>query len=527
MLLIPSNSLTQHLESQYEYQIVGTVDLDRLVEQPRNTLFKMFKQWYKPAFEHNEKIVLYSRSEISFDLLTHIQNCGSLIDISNFFILICSPTINSDHVEKIKQLYSTDRMPFSTLEIGFSDSYTTTYRNPLINLPTTFCFSPWAHLEISSQGEFKPCCVYNESITDSNNRPYNINTHSIEEVHRSDYLKRLRQQFIDGKKPSECSNCWFKEQHGGKSNRNWLRDFLGLEAQCLHIEEESTNNLISLDIKLGNLCNFKCRICSPQNSSRIADEHAKYFNTSIDLKKINLSSQWSTNPQIWKNFNALSKQLINIDFYGGEPFLVKQHEVFLDYLIENNCAGAIRLHYNSNGSVYPTQLFDKWKQFRQVDISFSIDNIGSRFELERGGEWAQVEDNLDKFLNSKLSNMVISVFATVNVQNVYYLEELINWFETKTFNSLHFNLLEGPAVLNITTMNDELTALILDKLNQIDQEKLIKYNVLPIINLIKKNKNSVTQVDQLGEYMLKLDNIRNQDFGQTHSKVATIIYKGK
>jgi hypothetical protein len=119
------------------------------------------------------------------------------------------------------------------------------------------------------------------------------------------------------------------------------------------------------------------------------------------------------------------------------------------------------------------------------------------------------------------------VFATVNVQNVYYLEELINWFETKTFNSLHFNLLEGPAVLNITTMNDELTALILDKLNQIDQEKLIKYNVLPIINLIKKNKNSVTQVDQLGEYMLKLDNIRNQDFGQTHSKVATIIYKGK
>jgi MoaA/NifB/PqqE/SkfB family radical SAM enzyme len=527
MLLIHSNSLTQHLESQYEYQIVGTVDLDWLVEQPRNTLFNMFKQWYKPAFNHRERIVLYSRSEVSFDLLVHIQSCGSLVDISNFFILICSPTSNADQFEKIKQLYPAIDSTFSNLEIGFLDAYNTTHHNPLINLPLTFCFNPWAHLEISSQGEFKPCCVYKESIKDSDNRPYNINTHSIEEVYHSDYLKRLRQQFIDGKKPSECSHCWFKEQHGGKSNRHWSEDHLGLAAQCLHIEKESTENVISLDIKLGNLCNFKCRVCSPQSSSRIADEHARYFNTLLDLKKVNSGSQWSENTQIWKNFNVLSKQLINIDFYGGEPFLVKQHEVFLDYLIEHNCASAIRLHYNSNGSVYPAHLFDKWKLFRQVDISFSIDNIGSKFELERGGSWTQVESNLDKFLDSKLSNMILSVFTTVNIQNVYYLEELINWFETKTFNSLHFNLLEQPRFLSITTMNAELTTLVLNKLNQLDQKILIKYNVLPIINLIRQTKPLQDQVDQLREYMLKLDNIRNQDFGQTHTELANIIYKGK
>lgn len=527
MTLIPSTNLKQYLEQHYNYQIVGTVDLDWLVEQPRNTLFNMFKQWYKPTFNHHERIVLYSRSEVSLDLLTHIQNCSLLVDISNFFILICSPTIDSDQFEKIKQLYPTTDTTFSKLEIGFLDAYNTTSHNPLIKLPSTFCFNPWAHLEISSQGEFKPCCVYKESIKDSDNQPYNINTHSIEEVYRSDYLKSLRQQFVDGKTPSECSHCWFKEQHGGKSNRHWSEDYLGLAAQCLHIENESTENLISLDIKLGNLCNFKCRVCSPQFSSRIADEHARHFNTSINLKKVNSSSQWSENPQIWKNFNALSKQLINIDFYGGEPLLVKQHEVFLDYLIENNCADAIRLHYNSNGSVYPTQLFDKWKLFQQVDISFSIDNIGSRFELERGGEWTQVESNLDRFLDSKLSNMVLSVFTTVNVQNVYYLEELINWFETKTFNSLQFNLLEHPRFLSITTMNTELTTLVLNKLNQLDQEKLIKYNVLPIINLIRQNKPLQDQVDQLREYMLKLDNIRNQDFGQTHTELANIIYKGK
>jgi len=91
-----TQTLQSHLESTYDYQIVGIIDLDQLITQPRNTLYKSFKQWHKDAFNNNERIVLYSRNSVSNDMLTHIKHCSSLIDISDPFILICSTHINPE-----------------------------------------------------------------------------------------------------------------------------------------------------------------------------------------------------------------------------------------------------------------------------------------------------------------------------------------------------------------------------------------------------------------------------------------------
>jgi MoaA/NifB/PqqE/SkfB family radical SAM enzyme len=135
---------------------------------------------------------------------------------------------------------------------------------------------------------------------------------------------------------------------------------------------------------------------------------------------LNQQGQWTENTKIWNSLESIGHQLVNIDFYGGEPFLIKQHEIFLNYLIEHNHASKIRLHYNSNGSIYPAHLFDKWSYFKEVDIAFSIDNVGNRFELERGGTWEEVNENLDSFIKFKLPNMILSIFATVNIQNIYY-----------------------------------------------------------------------------------------------------------
>jgi organic radical activating enzyme len=523
--MIPTD-LNKFLESRYGYEIVGTIDLDIIIGLSRNTLYKLFRKWHKVEYKFNERIVLYSRKPIEIETLIHVQQCAKIVDISNFFILICNESINIDDLEKVRKHHSTDDCIFSTLIVKFDDTLPEVATNALLSLPDTFCFSPWAHMEISSQGEFKPCCVYKEPIRDQNNNPYNINTHSVHEVYNSDYLQKLRKQFLDGKKPSGCSECWEKEKINGMSNRNWIKAHLGIEAECLLVEEDSDSNLISLDIKLGNLCNFKCRICNPMSSSRIANEQVKHFETKLNLKDLNRKGQWVENEQIWKMFEHLGDQLVNIDFYGGEPFLIKQHEMFLDYLIKNNQAKKVRLHYNSNGSIYPQHLFEKWKHFRQIDISFSIDNINERFNLERGGNWHEVEKNLNEFLSSKLPNMILGIFPTVNVQNVYYLEELIDWFETKTFDSLIFNLLSSPSFMSITNMNQDLTTLVIDKLSQINQEKSLKYSVFSIIELIKQNKNSSESVDLLADYMLKLDNVRNQKFYQTHSEIASIIYKG-
>ena len=92
--MLTTQELQLYLESTYNYQIVGIIDIDQLIVQPRNTLYKSFEKWHKDAFENYERIVLYSRNSVSNDMLDHIKHCSLLTDISNFFILICSPTIN-------------------------------------------------------------------------------------------------------------------------------------------------------------------------------------------------------------------------------------------------------------------------------------------------------------------------------------------------------------------------------------------------------------------------------------------------
>jgi sulfatase maturation enzyme AslB (radical SAM superfamily) len=526
MNLTPSQ-LVVYLQQQHGFYVVDTIDLDWLHGQPRHTLYRRFTSAHKPVFENHERVVLYSRHKVTCDIMTHVQKCGSKIDISNAFILICAPCIDIAMLDKLRQDYSTDERIFDTIELDFVDALEYEKNNRTFDLPESFCFSPWAHLEISTQGEFRPCCVYSDPIKDSQGRPYNIASDSVYTVYHSQYLRDLRNQFLSGQRPQECSHCWRSEKTMGYSNRNWLASHLSVNADCLHIEDTNDiSNLISLDIKLGNTCNFKCRICNPQSSSRIAEERWRHGDRSFDIKQLNSKAQWTDDSKIWQTLNSLGHQLINIDFYGGEPFLIKQHERFLDYLVVHGYANRIRLHYNSNGSVYPQALFTTWSEFREVNISFSIDDIGARFELQRGGCWLDVEQNLSLFLQSRLPNMTLGIFPTVNAQNIYYLPELIEWFETKTFDSLVFNILETPKCLSITNMGHDLTDLVVDRLSWWVSQRSEIYDLKRLIDRIKQNKKTEDKVDELRNYVLQLDNIRDQDFSASHPEVAKIIYEG-
>ena len=63
--------------------------------------------------------------------------------------------------------------------------------------------------------------------------------------------------------------------------------------------------------------------------------------------------------------------------------------------------------------------------FQQVDISISVDNVGDRFEFERGGAWDIVEQNIAQFRVE--TNFNVSIMPTINIQNVFYIEDLIAW----------------------------------------------------------------------------------------------------
>jgi MoaA/NifB/PqqE/SkfB family radical SAM enzyme len=527
MTNLTPQELVSYLKDQRGLSILDLIDLDLIVGQSRKILFQKFQALHKSVFANNERIVLYSRSALSRDLLRFVQTAGSKIDISNAFILICAPSIDTNLLDQVRQRYSYDQCVFDTLEINISDPRPSIETNPLLNLPDSFCFSPWAHLEISSRGEFRPCCVYKENVRDPQGRAYNILHDSIESVYQSKYMTDLRQQFAEGQRPQGCSHCWQSETTVGYSNRQWLTSHLGVKADSLDVEKIcDVSNLVSMDIKLGNVCNFRCRICGPESSSMIAEERWKHGDRSFDLKQLNAQGRWTENDEVWRALENFGNQLVNIDFYGGEPFLVKEHAKFLDHLIQKGYANRIRLHYNANGSIYPPQLFAKWQKFKAIDISFSIDDIGPRFELQRGGRWSDVQTNLNNFLSARLPNMTLSIFPTINVQNIYYLPELIDWFESTGFDSLIFNILDKPVFLSIRNMGPELTDLVIDRLSAMAESQKEKHKIAQLINFLKQEKKTVDRVEDLRQYVLELDRRRGQNFAESHPEVAKVIYIG-
>lgn len=81
----------------------------------------------------------------------------------------------------------------------------------------------------------------------------------------------LRQQFLAQERPATCQRCWNEEDAGRTSKRmhtlNRLQHMIQDESW-----DSQAKPLQFLDLKLGNICNLKCRICGSWSSSTFAAE---------------------------------------------------------------------------------------------------------------------------------------------------------------------------------------------------------------------------------------------------------------
>lgn len=521
---ILKKDLNNLLFRDHGIEVIGSADLAWLRSRPRHELYRMISSWRRDYFDPDQRIVFYG-NEVDAVVLQNIQEAVFKVDINNCFVMICSPTLDQEQLRAMRDTYGHDPDNFDHVSIQFVD-HAEFGTHDLLDLPSSFCFSPWAHLEISSTGEFRPCCVYRGYVKKSDGTTYNIQHDSVESVYHSTHMIELRDAFRAGERPDACQACWKVEDAGSSnSHRHWTTQRLGIQADIIDIEQDNAANLVSFDVKLGNTCNFKCRICNEQSSSLIAAEkfkHGMVDRPTIEL--LNRQGTWSEDSQTWKEIAKFANQIVNIDFYGGEPFLAKAHHDLVHYLADSSRCSSIRLHYNTNGSIYPEKLFDVWSLFREIDISFSIDNLASRFELERcNGSWALVEQNLDRFVRDRLPNMRLSVFVTVNAQNVCYLADVIDWYETKDFDALIFSVLSLPKVFAISNMPAGLARLAQSRLRGISPERRQKYGLEAVLNLVDSAASEQIPVDELVDTVLKLDQWRDQRFDLSHPEVAEAI----
>ncbi len=80
-----------------------------------------------------------------------------------------------------------------------------------------------------------------------------------------------------------------------------------------------------LDLKLGNICNLKCRICGSWSSSQFATEELNQMHSNEE-KKASMPYQmlragaWPReNQQFWQQIESVLTDIRYIEFTGGEP----------------------------------------------------------------------------------------------------------------------------------------------------------------------------------------------------------------
>jgi MoaA/NifB/PqqE/SkfB family radical SAM enzyme len=288
--------------------------------------------------------------------------------------------------------------------------------------------------------------------------------------------------------------------------------------------------LMFLDLKLGNICNLKCRICGSWSSSTFAAEELDQMRNN-EQKKASYHYQmlragaWPRENQLfWNEIDKIVDQLSYIEFTGGEPFMIQEHFDMLQGLVDRGIAGQIEIHYNTNGTQWPEQGPEIWRHFKTVEIAFSIDDVGARFEYQRtNAVWSEVSANIERFkqLRAQHSNISLQVCTTVNVFNVYYLETVAQWIEQQGFDFVYWNMMHEAYYFSISTLPDSAKQAVAEKLQtaQVNEKNRREFDL--IIDFM--NRGASLDGNILRMKVADLDRKRQQNFAQFEPEMAKLI----
>jgi hypothetical protein len=252
--------------------------------------------------------------------------------------------------------------------------------------------------KVSRNLNFSPCCLYKGGV---------------------DSIDKINWRNINGWTDA-CNDCYIKEL--GQSDRS--RRHFGNTFD----KNFNNNEILFLDIDYSNACNAACGICNSTYSSSIA-------------KLERLENKNPIVPNIKQEFFLEKIRTLNLanlqtlKFIGGEPLYINFNKKILNLIKypEN-----VEVLYQSNGSIYPDE--EWWNlasKFKNIDMVFSIDGIGERFNYIRSNlDYQRVEDNILKIISDNRIKITCGIHYTVNPLNAFYFDEIFSLVKKmKKYNS--------------------------------------------------------------------------------------------
>jgi MoaA/NifB/PqqE/SkfB family radical SAM enzyme len=360
----------------------------------------------------------------------------------------------------------------------------------------SFCTLAWTGLSISPVGAMSPCCLFEKSIRESDENIYRIYKDSVEEAYNSPFMRSIREKMLKGEEVEGCKQCYINEAHGGISLRKRANNEHWEQTDDYSLDGPHTPS--SLDLKLNNKCNLKCRMCQPRDSHLIHTEFKKiikedrsfnnYQNTRMDDPELQIDlddiTDWEDEKEFVKKYTKLLPNIKKIAIVGGEPLLIDAVYKVLDLAVALGYARNIFIVITTNlVSIRSEKIKKYYPHFAKILFNISMDATGKELEYIR---YPSKEDkilaNLRELYNApEVNKNIFFMFAlTSQAYNALYLVnifKMIEELEAEGFQfeepSLSFTHVTYPEHLSIRILPKSIRQAALKRLYTYTQEGLL------------------------------------------------------
>ena len=325
----------------------------------------------------------------------------------------------------------------------------------------TFCVAPWYSIFLGSNGKIAPCCKFKKPSL-----PYQ----EIDQYFHSPQLAKLRQDLLSGFKNPGCVRCWEDEANGGDSLRLISNRTIGRATETPlmeQIKDPQLSNIKSFDLTLGNLCNLKCVMCNPGESSQLLAEANLYpeVKNRYERNFVQKDFDWPKGDDFVDWCNHYLPQAIHIKFTGGEPFIIPWIQTVLDRIPDEQKKKCV-LHFTTNLTIVNLGLFENFSKFKEVWVSVSVEGIRETHEyLRYGHKWETLETNLRLIQEMEIPNLILKVNHVVQTPSYHSIIPMTEYFDNMNMG-IHPILLEGPKYHHISALAREAKQNFLDNTKQ-------------------------------------------------------------
>ena len=330
-------------------------------------------------------------------------------------------------------------------------------------IPDTFCPAKWDELYVSFEVNYAYSCC--------KGRPTKFTDNVIEIVDQQ------RMNMLNGVQDPSCDYCWAVEKHDGESLRHkYLKNF----DTTKFTEYNSNPQPKSIQVTVGNECNFQCTYCNPKFSSKwehdVRQQEYKVFSDQhfwgIDAKTPDVMNK---NIEFLKTFDHIRV----LDVIGGEPLFNKRTFELIDSIKSES------LHMTTNLGCKTSvidRLLERCARYEQVELCLSIDATKDIAEFTRYGlDFSEFDSNIKYLLKHRPTNLkllVNSLMTCVTVRDFENFSQYMTQFLSEPNFEWRIGYCTNPKTQSMSSLPEQYREQILFAI-----DAMMMYNIVGLDTL--------------------------------------------